>query len=350
MTEANEKYLELIELIQEQRESKNTKLTEVEKNSLLNKINDLFMRMSVEEKIMVQYDISAWKENIKEEKLSNTSSLRINKKICILHITWRCNFGCDNCVANCGKKQAPSNEVMSLESIEKFISDTIECKHHYDMVTVTGGEPTLHPKFKEICAMFSKANIKDQFASCLLLGTNGYAPHTKEMIKIASSFGFTIENQNKTEQQRNKTMKAKWHPFNVAPIDVGYEPSLNGCHWSGCGISYDQDGYWGCGSGPHFTRIFDGLKPACTSIKDLTDENIRKSFAQICKLCGGAFPIKLTTADYYLHLSEQNEHIDIVTTQPISRVVNQTMSKTWVEAFKKYKEKEEEKLRTEDGY
>jgi len=352
--EENEKYLSLVKLVQEARKSVN--ITETDKNAILEKIDILCQEMSddeIKEAAFVGNDLSYEKVNSEEEIKRNNHASRVNMDRILLLITLRCNFQCDNCVTNCNKNQAPSNEIMPLEKVEHFIKDTLECNKKYKHVIISGGEPTLHPQFKEICLMLENANKEHHFASTLLLCTNGYTHKTKELIRFAENHSFTIQNSNKTEQQFNKTMKWRWFPFNVAPIDVGYEPSFNGCEQSEtCGLGYDNNGYWGCPHGAIISKLFD-LRPVCTSIKDLTEVKIKKNWEQQCKLCGAAFPIPIVTSDY-LHPSELNVPIDIVTIRPTGRVINQTMSKTWIDAFKKYREKmkpiEDERLKEEDGY
>ena len=351
--EENEKYLTLVRSVQELCK-KNSNITEADKKLLYDKIKELNLSNDeIEEAFFTGNDSNYEKINREEEIKRSTCATRINFDRILLLITLRCNFECDNCVTNCNKKQAPSNEIMSLENIERFIKDTIECNKKYKIVILSGGEPTLHPQFKEICLMFEKANRENHFASSLMICTNGYASKTKELLKFAEEHSFVIQNSNKTEEQRNKTMKWRWFPFNVAPVDVGYEPSFNGCEQSEtCGLGYDNKGYWGCPHSAIIAKIFD-YESVCTSVKELTEDKIKKSWEQHCKLCGAAFPIPIIASDY-LHKSEPNTPIDIVTTQPTGRVIDQTMSKTWVEAFKKCHEKikkiEEKRLIEEDGY
>jgi hypothetical protein len=303
----------------------------------------------IEESFFTGNDPQYIKRNTEEEEKRNSQTSRINFNRILLLVTLRCNFGCDNCVTNCNKKQAPSSEIMSLEKIELFIRDTIECNKKYKEVIVSGGEPTLHPQFKEICLMLEKANDEKHFASTLLLCTNGYSEKTKELISFAEDHGFTIQNSNKTKQQFDRTMKWRWFPFNVAPIDVGYEPSLAGCEQSEtCGLGFDNNGYWGCPHSAIIAKTFN-LDSVCTSIKDLTEERIKKNWEKCCKLCGAAFPIPIITSDY-LHESDPNAPIDIITTPPTGRVINQTMSKTWAEAFKRYHDKIRLEQEEKDGY
>ena len=280
--------------------------------------------------------------------LDGTSIIRINPSLCVLNITFKCNLGCDNCGSNCSKKQAPSEEMMRLDRIEYFVKDTIDCGKKYKNVALFGGEPTLHPQFDEICLIIKKANDKENFADSLSVCTNGYARESVEHCNFAASHGYIIENSQKDQQIYDKTHKYPYVPVNVAPIDVGFTPDLNGCWYSeNAGIAFDERGYWGCYPFCAAARVFD-YEPTCMSIKELTEDVAKKSWGQHCNYCGSSFPIAPVYAEP--KYAAVPDAIDIVTERPIKRVVNQSMSKIWVEAFKKYKEKMIIKKEENDGY
>lgn len=279
-------------------------------------------------------------------------SMRINQDLCILYVTYKCDCSCDNCGSNCNKKQAPSDEMLKLERLEYFIKDTIDCDKKYKNVALFGGEPTLHPQFEEMCLMLKEANDKNHFASSLTVCTNGYTHESLQKCHFAAEHGYVIENSHKDRQIHDKTFKYTYVPINVAPIDVGFIPELNGCWYSeNAGIAFDNKGYWGCNPLCAAARVFD-YEPICASIKDFTEEKVKESFAKHCKYCGSAFPI----APVFIgtRLKADPDAIDVVTKQPTERVLNQSMSKTWVEAFKRYHDKimikTEEEQRIEDGY
>ena len=259
------------------------------------------------------------------------NSRRINENNIVLLVTWRCNFSCDNCIANCSKKQAPSNELMPIEKIEHFVSDCKKNDKKWNQITICGGEPTLHPQFKEICVLLKQAEL----TKALWLSTNGYTQKTKELMYFAQSIGILVDNSYKTHEQLVGSAKWRWVPINVAPVDVGYTDSAlgKGCYQSEvCGLGYDSNGYWGCPQGAIYSRTFD-FKPVCTSIKDLTDEKIIASWKEQCSICGAAFRMPIVTSDSIYHC-DPKAPIDIVTEIPTNRVLNQAMSKTWIEAFR----------------
>jgi hypothetical protein len=272
-------------------------------------------------------------------KRSVETKIRTNTDLCVLLVSWRCNIGCDNCVMFCSKKQAPSNEMIKLERIEYFLKDTIDCNKKYKDIALFGGEPTLHPQFKEICIIVAEANKKHKFSNTLTASTNGYAQESVDLCAFAAEHGYNVENSKKDELIHNRTQKYFYVPTNVAPIDVGgFIPELNGCWYSeNAGIAFDNNGYWACCTICAAARVFD-YEPTCTSIKDFTEDKVIKSFEKHCKICGLSYPIPPIFAG--TRANANPDAIDIVTKAPTGRVLNQTMSKTWVEAFARYHEKE----------
>ena len=72
------------------------------------------------------------------------------KKRCIhIEITNACNLVCANCTRFVGHHKKPF--FMSLDEVEKSI---ISLEGFPGNIGMMGGEPTLHPKFVEICKLF----------------------------------------------------------------------------------------------------------------------------------------------------------------------------------------------------
>ena len=73
---------------------------------------------------------------------------RINHYFIEINLGYKCNLRCFNCEASC--RQAPSQESMSLEQINKFIDESIKQGRKWKIITIVGGEPTLHPQIFDI--------------------------------------------------------------------------------------------------------------------------------------------------------------------------------------------------------
>ena len=92
----------------------------------------------------------------------------------IIELTDRCNLSCPTCYSSSGPNYGRHR---SLEEIEKMIDIIIETEKKPDLVQISGGEPTIHPKFFEILDVFKTKPIEH-----ILLNTNG--------IRIANEEGF----------------------------------------------------------------------------------------------------------------------------------------------------------------
>lgn len=92
-----------------------------------------------------------------------------------IQITTKCNMSCAHCCFSCGLQ----GEEMSQNIFEKALEF---CDEHDQFVTIGGGEPTLHPKFKS----FLKKALKYKYDH-LLVVTNGTNPSLAfEMLDIVS--------------------------------------------------------------------------------------------------------------------------------------------------------------------
>jgi hypothetical protein len=244
--------------------------------------------------------------------------------------------------------------MITLDRVKYCINDTIECNKKYHIIDLFGGEPTLHPQFKEIVLLFEKANKEHNITDMLTVGTNGYAQESFNLCHFAEQHGFITENSLKDEGFKNHTKKWEYIPSNVAPCDVGHEVPKDGCWYYKAGhggFAFDNKGYYACNLILASARLFD-YQPACQSVKDLTEEKVKEGFEQHCKRCPLALPIDPLFLGKQVS-SARDDIIDIVTECPTKRVIRQTMSKSYVEAIAKYQEKmkkTEEEQRFEDGY
>ena len=83
-----------------------------------------------------------------------------------IKITDMCNAKCNFCVEqNCQREENPEK---ALNNIDKMLNEMQKNKCLYS-VSVTGGEPTITPFFKQLCDILSKYNI-----GFLTMNTNGY--------------------------------------------------------------------------------------------------------------------------------------------------------------------------------
>lgn len=228
----------------------------------------------------------------------------INLKRLIIHITYRCNLACNHCFSLV--HQAPDEHDMPLETIMRLIVELASNDYKCERIILHGGEPTLHPRFKMICALLHGHKQLSDPTVDLILTTNGHGDIVQQGIRVAEQYGFRIENSFKTG-------RPDWDyhfPFCSSPVDTGEARKL-GCYQPGeCGICYNQLGFFECTPAASMARVF-GFDAPVKSMKELTEENLSKGFVTHCLHCG---------------LSRCN-----LKTNP-----NAPMSKTWKESLERY--------------
>lgn len=83
-------------------------------------------------------------------------------------ITDMCNYRCSYCF---GQRPIEKERFSSLKQIEVAVSNIAKLRHNRIMVTLAGGEPTLHPYFYDILRLL-KENLQERLKTVLII-TNG---------------------------------------------------------------------------------------------------------------------------------------------------------------------------------
>jgi uncharacterized radical SAM superfamily Fe-S cluster-containing enzyme len=81
----------------------------------------------------------------------------------IIEITNRCNLGCSTCFADAGQGYD-----LTLEQVETILDRFVETERQPEVIQISGGEPTLHPRVLEIIAAAQAHKIRH-----VMLNTNG---------------------------------------------------------------------------------------------------------------------------------------------------------------------------------
>ena len=128
-------------------------------------------------------------------------------KLIQILITNKCNMSCTHCSQMCPHQPKPFN--MKLEEIENALSTLVDYPGH---IGLFGGEPTLHPQFKEILALLRKyVPVKARRE----LWTNG-ANYEKYRSEIEETFYKELVAYNEHEDQQ-----PCWHqPNQIAAKEV----------------------------------------------------------------------------------------------------------------------------------
>lgn len=202
--------------------------------------------------------------------------MKINLDYIEVEIITSCNLGCFGCDRS--SRQAPSAEMMTLDQISKFISQSLELNKKWELISILGGEPTLHPELLKILDLIHSAGI----CKVLKVITNGYGDKVKEVLKTIPSY-VLIQNSNKLSP-----VQTHFTAYNVAPKDVGFDLNRNKCRITAmCGMGLTRYGYYLCGAGASIDRVF-GLKLGIKHLKDVNEESLSKMIPPLCGLCGHA--------------------------------------------------------------
>src|SRR3712207_347384 len=88
-----------------------------------------------------------------------------------IEISTFCNLRCPNCDRS--SPQAPSDECMSIEQIERFVAESVELDWPWERVVILGGEPTLHPDFDDVLDVLGKYH-RHRPETVFRMYTNGF--------------------------------------------------------------------------------------------------------------------------------------------------------------------------------
>ena len=204
---------------------------------------------------------------------------KANHKIVAIVPTYDCNLKCINCNQSC--RQAPSNECMSVEQIEKFVEESKGQGRRWELIRVLGGEPTLHPQIRDILELLLAYKRDYSSNTTIHFYTNGLGPKVNGVLaKIPEDI--RIMNSKKT------SVAQKFFSINVAPADEQVYKELNylnGCHVTTfCGIGLTRYGYYQCEVAGSIDRVF-GLDIGRKELPPSTDQMF-DLFEVFCKYCG----------------------------------------------------------------
>ncbi len=224
-----------------------------------------------------------------------------------IFITTSCNVSCCNCQTSAG--QAPANDIMTVEQIEKFVSEAIKLEYYWERMTLTGGEPTLHPNFFEIISVIKQ--YKDFNPECdIVLETNGTVQSVLDKVP-----GW-IEVRNTSKREGENYL---FFPYNFAPCDTleyAFFPDFSkGCSLMAIcyGLCISMYGYYPCSPCANVDRVF-GFDIGIKKLEFVTERALREQMKILCKYCG-----------FFRELTNKT-------------VLTERISRSWRRAFVKYKE------------
>lgn len=231
-------------------------------------------------------------------KVYNTNIYKLE-----IDITHMCTLRCHNCDRGISIAPGDIKHNMELSQLKKFIIQSIANKYQWQQIRIMGGEPTLHPNFKEIVKLFNDYKEEHNKDLKLIISTNGYAKETILKVEWVKENYPNIEIEN-TSKKNN--FQRDFNMIHIAPCDIHdneYKYKYNGC-WTteACAIGLNYSGFYCCAVGGAIARIFNydiGIK----NIEDINVENFEKMFGLLCSKCGRYHEIKVDNSNIETILS-----------------------------------------------
>ena len=207
----------------------------------------------------------------------------VKDKIAVhIDVTNACRFSCTNCYKFVGHYVRPY--IMELETVKKAIDSLEGYQGNY---VITGGEPTLHPDFAEICRYLRKKVPPEQ----RYLQTTGYKWRDYKSL-IKKTFAGRVGHND------HKDVTEKHHPMLVAIKDVVADDSLRGELIDKCWVRerwsavINAKGCFSCELAGAFDVLYNG--PGGLPIEKgwwaKGHEHFNEQMERYCSLCGAALP------------------------------------------------------------
>jgi len=198
----------------------------------------------------------------------------LNLDLCI---TLRCNNYCLNCIKFCNKDKTTgldySDSDMTMEQINNFINQvkTLDTKNLFTSITVTGGEPLLHPDIKEIMIKLEELK-KLSYVKILWINSN-------KIIKAPESLKKYIVNYSEVDKKPQIHNVALLHPSDFNGKTMAYKTCK---HYRKKTIVLTYMGYSICCAADGYIRLF-GMKDLISD--KLPTYKLIKKMDKICKHC-----------------------------------------------------------------
>lgn len=232
-----------------------------------------------------------------------------------LDVTYKCNMGCMQCNRALGV--CPSQEMMTIEQIQKVLSESLSMAKPYQEIRVLGGEPTLHPQISKIVIALDwyRSQVVE---SSISIWTNGHGERVKQELKNLPAWM-----RIRVSHKKLKVGGDEFEPFLAAPIDYSgiclkdYNKGCSQIAIGKCGVGVSLYGIYVCPVAAAIDRVV-GLDIGIRNLTEISSERLREQCGQLCRYCG--------------HFLKDNGLI-----LPIK-----TVSDTWRMLIKRYKKRRSE--------
>lgn len=188
-----------------------------------------------------------------------------------LEITLRCNATCPSCSRHTHLSEYKNSD-MTLEQIDKFIQE-VKNHNNIDLISVMGGEPTVHPFFEVIIFKLYEELLQKKYIKRLQIITNG-------KIEVSSSISKIISVIKYPQEFKGNEHRCQF----VAPIDTGQILKEYACDIPQvCGLGFNAYGCNPCGAGGAIARLFGLQKYIMYSLPKNVEEF--GDLYDLCKYC-----------------------------------------------------------------
>lgn len=240
-------------------------------------------------------------------------------KLIEIDITYECNLKCISCNRSC--TQAPTEERMSINQIREFINESIEENYSWKVISVLGGEPTLHPDFTQIIkCIYNEYILRFSQNTKIKIVSNGYTEHSRKLLDQVNIIPNVVIN-GKSFKVNNKP--EYFIPFNKITINEDLKYSKACWVTSYCGIGLNKYGYYGCSVAGGIDRVI-GIDKGIKRLKKIRN-NVEEHFSIFCKYCGNFYNYSVNKGDFI-----PREELNILD-------LTETMSEIWHDFYKNYR-------------
>ena len=174
-----------------------------------------------------------------------------------LEITYRCNLLCRKCNRHCNLVKLPylKDSDMTVEQVEKFISQVKQKKAHLHQIDIIGGEPLLHPKIGEFISLIFYKLMVPGHLDFIQISSNGILKDRLNEILVDSNIKKAIDNKFIILNYVFGPKDDWFYWVLTAPVDLGLK--WDRCDWPRtCGVLLNACGYWPSGICGALARLF----------------------------------------------------------------------------------------------
>lgn len=202
-----------------------------------------------------------------------------------IEINTACDLACFACDRMSDVVTTPN---MTVDQVALFVKESIELNWEWERIRLLGGEPTLHPQFKEIVELIVqyRDHFPDVFIQVLTNGLGKSAVYASWLNSL---------NIDLHAEAKSKDKQPPWFiNTRITPLDrdpnVGELPPCSLFGIRGCGIGLTRHGYFMDGAGGAVARVA-GYDVGAMSLRDVTWEKMYEQAKILCRICGHWNPV-----------------------------------------------------------